>query len=147
MTMISRRTAVIGSVAALGVAACQPAATILSVTASASANANPGPGGGGRPLTLTVVQMSGTGAFDSSDFFALQDPTTALGAEFIGVTQLVLPPGGSAATSFEVRPGAAAIGFIAGYRDPSGKVFRRRIPAPSSSAAVSVSVTASGVSV
>lgn len=143
---ISRRELFIGAAALGALGACTPAAPVLNVSAQGSAGMNPGPDGSDRPLTVTVVQMSGTSAFDGSDFFSLQDPQAALGAEFVSVQQIVLAPGGQASATVQVRPGVAAVGFIAGFRDPSGKVFRRRVAAPSGPAGLIVSVTPGGLS-
>ncbi|MEM9319501.1 MAG: type VI secretion system lipoprotein TssJ [Pseudomonadota bacterium] len=132
----------------LAVAGCQPApAAVLSVTANGTAGMNPGPDGTDRPLTLTIIQMGGTGGFDGADFFALQDPQTALGGDFLGAQQLTLGAGSSAATQVSIQPTAIAVGFVAGFRDPGGKVFRRRLPAPSGPASAVVTVTSSGLTV
>ena len=147
--IITRRKIVLGAAALTTMAACAPTAppASLAVSASGAAGMNPGPDGSDRPLTVRIIQMSGTAAFDSADFFALQDPQTALGAEFVGQQQVGLAPGGTASAQIAIQPGVVAVGFVAGFRDPSGKVFRRRIAAPTGPGSALVSVTRSGLSV
>jgi type VI secretion system protein VasD len=124
--MMDRRTFLFGG-AGLGLlVACVPAAGAATVTATGTAGMNPGPDGSDRPLTLQVIQMRGTGAFDGADFFALQNPAGALGGDFIRADQIVLSPGGSATKAIALDPGVAALGFVAGFRDPGGKAFRAK---------------------
>ncbi len=123
--MIERREFLIGGVA-LGLAACVPSAGAATVVASGAAGMNPGPDGADRPLTLMVIQMRGTGAFDGADFFALQDPQAALGGDFIRVDQIALAPGGSVTKVIGLDGQTAALGFVAGFRDPAGKSFRAK---------------------
>jgi type VI secretion system protein VasD len=107
---------------------------------------NPGPDGTDRPLTLTVVQMRGTGAFDASDFFALRDPQVALGGEFVKAEQIVLSPGSSASRTIGIEDGVTAIGIVAGFRDPTGKIFRVKTPAPSGPSGAILAVSSGGIS-
>lgn len=107
---------------------------------------NPAPDGTDRPLTLTVVQLLGTGNFDGADFFSLQDPAAALGAELARQDQIVLAPGGTASKTVAIQDGVSAVGVIAGFRDPSGKTFRSRIPAPGGASGLIVSVGPGGLS-
>ena len=141
---ITRRQAILGTGAVVLLAACGPEPT-LTVSAQGSAGMNLGPDGQDRPLTLTVVQMSGTGAFDGADFFALQNPQAALGGDFVGAEQIVLAPGGSASKTIGIKAGATTIGIVAGFRDPAGMVFRLKTAAPSGAAGVIIAVSAGGI--
>lgn len=125
--MMDRRNFLVGT-AALGIlASCGPAGPgSVTVVAMGAVGMNPGPDGADRPLTVQVIQMRGTGAFDGADFFALQNPATALGGDFISSEQIALAPGGKATKVIGLDPAAAAIGFIAGFRDPTGKTFRAK---------------------
>ncbi len=122
--MIGRREFITGTASVLVLASCMPAAGSVTIVASSAAGANPGPDGADRPLTLQIVQMKGTGAFDGADFFALQTPQTALGGDFIKADQIVLTAGANATKTIPLDPGTTAIGVIAGFRSPAGKVFR-----------------------
>jgi len=119
-----------GSVLTLGACAGPPGSGAAVVTASGEAGLNPGPDGIDRPLTLTLVQLKSAAAFDGADFFALQNPATALGGDLLKVDQMVVLSGASAEKIFDVDAAAAFIGVIAGFRDPAGKVFRVKIAAP-----------------
>jgi type VI secretion system protein VasD len=149
MTMLSRRTIVAGGAAAIALVACGPQGPgTLTVAASAAAGANRGPDGADRPLTLTVIQMRGSSAFDGADFFALQNPSAALGGDFIKADQIVLVPGSTASRVIGIEAGAGVIGIVAGFRDPAGKVFRVKTAAPATgNAGVAVTVGAGGLSV
>ena len=143
----TRRTFILGAGALAALTACGPEdPAALTISAQGVAGMNPGPDGKDRPLILQVVEMSGPGAFDSADFFALQDPQAALGGEFISVRQLVLQPGAPASVTIPISAGASVVGIVAGFRDPSGKVFRVKTAAPSGPAGVIVQVQSSGLS-
>ncbi|SEN18296.1 type VI secretion system protein VasD [Paracoccus alcaliphilus] len=121
--------------------------TVLAVTAQGSAGMNPGPDGADRPVTVSILQLSGTAAFDGADYFALQDPAAALGSELVRAEQIVLAPGGSGARSIAVQPGVTAIGVTAGFRDPTGRTVRQRIAVPPASTGLSISVGRGGLTV
>lgn len=145
--LIERRNFVVGGVGLLALSACGgPAPVVLAVKASGAAGMNPGPDGADRAVTLRILQMKGSGAFDGADYFALQDPAAALGGDLVKSDQLVLAPGGSAASSIPVEAGTTVIGVIAGFRDPAGKKFRAKVAAPGKSAGLNISVSGSGVS-
>lgn len=149
MIEVTRRRILAGAAALAGLAACggpKPPGT-LTVTATGTPGMNPGPDGTDRPLTLTVIQMRGASAFDSADVYALQDPATALGSDFIKADQITLVPGTPATKEIGVEMGAAVIGIVAGYRDPAGKTVRTKAAAPASGdAALTVTATPSGIS-
>jgi len=58
----------------------------------------------------------------------------------------VLAPGASASKVIGIQEGASVVGIIAGFRDPAGKVFRLKTPAPGGQAGVIISVGAGGIS-
>ncbi len=143
--LIDRRLFLAGSLVAL--AGCkEPEATVLSVKASGAAGMNRGPDGADRPVTLTILQLRSASAFDGSDYFALQDPSSALGGDLVKADQLVLAPGGAAASMITVEAGTTVIGVTAGFRDPAGKQFRGKVSAPAASAGLIISVGSGGVS-
>lgn len=129
-----------------GLAACTEESASLAVSAQGLSGMNPGPDGSDRPVTVQVIQMSGTGAFDSADYFGLQDPSSALGGEFVKNDQIVLAPGGSASKVIPLDPRTTAIGVTAGFRDPAGKRVRSKIPVPASDSGLMISVGSGGIS-
>ena len=97
-----RRAFLIGGSAVLLVA-CAPAGPgSVTLVAQGAAGMNPGPDGADRPLTLQVLQLRGAGAFDGSDFFALQSPATALGGDLVKADTIALAPGGKVTYSLEL---------------------------------------------
>ncbi|TCM86461.1 type VI secretion system lipoprotein TssJ [Rhodovulum steppense] len=147
MTRIDRRVLLAGTGAALLLAGCTPGPGALTVSAQGTAGMNPGPDGADRPLTLSILQLRGAAAFDGADFFALQTPQTALGGDLVKADQIVLSPGAAATRVIGLETGTAVIGVVAGYRDPGGKVFRAKMPAPASgNMGLVVSVGPGGIS-
>ncbi|WP_300042636.1 type VI secretion system lipoprotein TssJ [uncultured Paracoccus sp.] len=138
-----------GASALLLLAACggETPPTVLAVTAQGSAGMNPGPDGVDRPVTVNILQLSGTAAFDAADALALQDPAGALGADLVKADQIVLAPGAAASKSITVQAGVTTIGVTAGFRDPSGRMTRQKIPVPAASAPVTINVGSGGLSV
>ncbi len=145
---LERRTFLVLGAAGLGLAGCMgdDAPPNLSVSASGGAGMNPGPDGSDRPVTLQVVQMTGSGAFDSADYFALQSPSSALGGEFVKADQIVLAPGASASRVIPLDARTTMIGVTAGFRNPAGKTVRTKIAAPASDSGLMISVGSGGIS-
>lgn len=146
--MIVRREFLIGLVGFSALVSCGPAGPgSVTIVAQGVAGMNPGPDGSDRPLTLQIVQIRGGGAFDGKDFFALQNPAAALGGDFIKGDAITLAPGGKASKTIGLETGVVMIGVIAGFRDPTGKVFRAK-SAVSATEAVTfqLNVTLTGIS-
>lgn len=124
---MERRMFLAGS-AALGiVTACGPKGPgSVTIVAKGSTGMNPGSDGIDRPVTLQVIQMRGTGAFDTADYFALQQPAKALGADFVMVDQIAVAPGGTIQKAITLDSSTAAIGVVAGFLQPAGKAFRAK---------------------
>ncbi len=146
---INRRNFVLLGGSALTLAACLgpqgPGA--VTISANGTSGMNPGPDGSDRPLTLTVVQLKSSAAFDGADFFALQNPSAALGGDLLKADQIVLTPGSNANKVISLESGAAFIGVIAGFRSPAGKNFRAKLAAPAKgNAGVAITVGSGGIS-
>lgn len=140
---MERRDFLLGATT-LGLVACTPAGPgAVTIVAQGTAGMNPGPDGVDRPLTVQIVQMRSAGAFDGADFFALQDPATALGAEFIKADQIALTAGAKQSRTIGLDAGTTVIGVIAGFRDPGGKRFRAKSPV-SATDSVTFSLVVSG---
>lgn len=142
---MERREFLLASMA-LGLTACAPSGPgVATIVAQGTAGMNAG-SGGDRPLTLQIVQMRSAGAFDGADFFALQNPQGALGAEFIKADQIVLTPGAPKTLAIGLDAGTTVIGVIAGYLNPAGKNFRAKAAVSATeSVTFNVTVTGSGV--
>lgn len=118
----------------------------VTIAASGAAGMNKAADGTDRPVTLMVIQMRGTGAFDTADYFALQNPSAALGADFVSADTIALAPGGSASKTITLDGTTVAVGVVAGFINPAGKIFRAKAPVSAKGAAVfTVSVGAGGL--
>ena len=74
-------------------------------------------------------RLRDAGAFNSADFFALQEgAATLLAADLVGMDQLAVAPGGSASKTLTFEPEATTLGVMASLRDPAGKVWRAAVP-------------------
>ncbi|MEQ6250636.1 type VI secretion system lipoprotein TssJ [Sulfitobacter sp. HNIBRBA3233] len=149
MTDFARRTFLITSTlgAAAVLSGCmEDAPAVLSVSAQGGAGMNPGPGGADRPVTITVLQLASAAAFDAADYFALQNPSAALGGDLIRSDQLVLAPGGSASKAITIQPGTSVIGVVGGFRDPAGRTVRSKIAAPGGNSGLIINVGSGGLS-
>lgn len=142
---VDRRLFLTGLAATLGLSGCMDTPAALTVSAQGAAGMNPGADGVDRPVTITILQLRGAGAFDGADFFALQDPSSALGGDLVQADQIVLAPGTPVSKIIGIQPGATIVGITAGFRDPTGKQFRAKIAAPASAAGLIVSVGPSGI--
>ncbi|MBU2980569.1 type VI secretion system lipoprotein TssJ [Lentibacter algarum] len=151
MTYFTRRrfmiTAALGAGGAL-LAGCMGEAppAVLAISAQSGAGMNPGPGGGDRPVTLTVLQLTSAASFDGADYFALQNPASALGSDLVRSDQIVLAPGGSASKAITIQPGVSVIGVVGGFRSPTGKTVRAKISAPGASSGLIINVGSKGLS-
>ena len=95
---------------------------------------------------MQVLQLRGAGAFDGADFFALQSPATALGADLVKADTIALAPGGKATKTVTLDPTTALIAIVAGFRDPAGKQFRAKSSvSPTDAVTFALDVTASGI--
>lgn len=140
-------TGLAGVAATLTLSACMDNPGTLTVSAQGMAGANPGADGQDRPLTIFLLQMTGSGAFDSADFYALQNPSAALGGELVKSDQIVLAPGGTPKKIITMQAGTTVVGIMAAFRNPAGKRFRAKTPAPGNNAGILLSVGPSGLQV
>ena len=95
---------------------------------------------------IKICVMRGTAAFDMADFFALQNPSGALGGDFVKADTIVVPPGGQATKTITLDPSTVAVGVVAGFLSPGGKTFRGKSPvSPTDNAAFTVTLGAGGM--
>ncbi|UYV37349.1 type VI secretion system lipoprotein TssJ [Rhodobacteraceae bacterium D3-12] len=142
-----RRTFIFTGIAGLGLAGCVPSAANLAVSVQGKAGMNRGSDGQDRPVTVTILQMTGSSAFDAADYVSLQNPSSALGAELVKSDQIVISGTTPVSRVIPVQAGASMIGVVGGFISPSGKVVRRKIAAPAKSAGLIIGVSSSGISV
>ncbi len=146
--LIARRTLLFAGAAGAGLilSGCnETPPTVVTVRAQGGAGMNPGPDGSDRPVTLQILQLSGSGAFDAADYFALQDPAAVLGSDLVKADQIVLAPGGSATKDITLQPTTSVIGVVGGFITPTGRTVRSKVPAPGESQGLIISVGAGGL--
>jgi type VI secretion system protein VasD len=147
----NRRAFLATSAAAALLAACggPPGPATVTVAASGEAGMNRGPDGADRPVTVSILRLKDAGAFNSADYFALQeDAAGALGVDLLGMDQIAVPPGGSVSKTVSMEPEATSLGLMASLRDPAGKTWRTVTPiAPGSTVTVTASLGPSGLAV
>ncbi|MFB8831851.1 type VI secretion system lipoprotein TssJ [Azotobacter sp. CWF10] len=101
------------------------------VKLNAGGNINPDILGRPSPIVVRVFELRSGGAFESSDFFSLQDnPELVLGQELIGMEQVILYPGEVKYVTGASSPDARNIGILAEYRVLDAKRWRRLIGLP-----------------
>lgn len=142
-----RRTFILTGVAGLGLAGCVPSAANMAVSVQGKAGMNPGSDGQDRPVTVSILQMSGSSAFDAADYVSLQNPSAALGSELVKADQIVISGTAPVSRVIPVQTGALVIGVVGGFISPSGKIVRRKVAAPAKDAGLIIGVSASGISV
>lgn len=129
---LPRRGLLCAGGAVLLLAACgtkPPKPAVVTLTATGGAGMNPAPSGAGdRPVTLRLLRLRDAGGFDAAAFAALQDPAAALGPTLLGMEEIVVGPGDTAAKTLTMESEAAALGVMAMLRDPSGRVWRVTLP-------------------
>jgi type VI secretion system protein VasD len=139
VTFAFHRLAVAFSLAsAASVAACggappppPPAPTIVELTVHAAEDVNPDPTDRPSPILLRYYQLSGTAVFEKADYFQLHDREAALlGADLLDRQDLPMMPGVSRSVSFEAKPGAKSLGFVASFRDIDKAAWRAALPLP-----------------
>ena len=145
-----RRSLLLTAAAAGLVSACgggPPGLAVVTVAATGAPGMNPGPDGADRPVTLSLLRLRDAGAFNSADYFALQDDAAGvLAADLVGMDQLAVAPGGSASKTLTFEPEATQLGVVASLRDPSGRIWRTATPiAPGSTVTANVTLGPSGI--
>jgi type VI secretion system protein VasD len=95
-----------------------PSPTLVELTFTAAPDVNPDPSGRSSPIFVRFYQLGATGAFETADYFQLHDKEAAiLGPSLLDRQELPLTPGSSQKIEITAKPGTAAIGFAAAYRD------------------------------
>ena len=147
---LNRRAFLATSAAAALLAACggppKPATVTVAATGGAGMNAR---GGADRPVTVSILRLKDAGAFNTADYFALQeDAAGALGVDLVGMDQLAVAPGGTASKTVTMEPEATTLGLMAALIDPAGKIWRTTVPVkPGSNVTINVALGPSGLAV
>ena len=120
-----RALTVLFLVAALTACNFMPKKQAFELRITSSADVNPDIESRPSPIVLHVLQLTDEVAFDQANYFELtRNDATALGADAISKTEVVLAPGDARELTLELSPLTAYLGFVAGYRDIDNAVWR-----------------------
>ncbi|VWB75268.1 putative lipoprotein [Burkholderia pseudomultivorans] len=107
------------------------AAVPYAITVDVAPDVNPDLNRKPSPIVLKVFQLRTSSAFDSADFFSLQDkPENALGADLLGSDRIILRPGDTRTLHYRGNVEAGAIGIVAEYRVLEKNRWRLTVPLP-----------------
>lgn len=116
----------------LGACGSGPSPTLVEVTFTAAPDVNPDPSGRPSPIFVRFYQLAATGTFETADYFQLHDKEAAiLGPSLLDRQELPLTPGTSQKIEITAKPGTAAIGIVAAYRDIDRAQWRAKAAIPS----------------
>lgn len=102
-----------------------------SITLDVAPDVNPDLNRKPSPIVLKVFQLKTASAFESADFFSLQDkPQSVLGADLLGVDRIILRPGDARTLHYRGNVDAGAIGIVAEYRVLEKNRWRMTVPLP-----------------
>ncbi|WP_454871939.1 type VI secretion system lipoprotein TssJ [Paraburkholderia xenovorans] len=103
----------------------------LELSVVASAGVNPDDQKRAAPIVVRVYELKTDGAFNSADFFSLQDKDkTVLAEDLVTRTQFQLRPGESRSIRTRADPATTVVGVLAAYRDLPNSVWRAVYPLP-----------------
>ncbi len=103
----------------------KPVTTPVTLNLVAAPDTNPDVQGRASPLVTRYYVLKAPGAFESADFFALQDKDTAtLGADLVQREEFILRPGERRRVQLTLAADVKALGFTGAYRDLSHARWR-----------------------
>ena len=135
MRRLTSNVVVLGAVVALaltaGCASGPPPDVNIRGSITTVDDVNPDATGRPSPLMIRIYQLASTEKFDNAEFFDLTDNAEAtLGADLLGVEQLMLSPGEAQPYDAEYDANTSFIGVIAGYRDIHQATWRATVEMP-----------------
>ncbi len=108
----------------------------LDLTIKAASSVNPDDQKRAAPVIVRVYELKNPDAFNTADFFSLQDKDkTLLGDDMAERDQFQLRPGDQKTIRRDANAGVTTLGIIAAYRDLPNSVWRATWPLPPSPAA------------
>ncbi|MGU7780932.1 type VI secretion system lipoprotein TssJ [Burkholderia sp. PU8-34] len=104
----------------------------LVMTVNAKTDVNPDDRGRAAPIVVRVYELKNDGAFETADFFTLQNQDkTILADDVVKRDEFLLRPGEHKSIVRRADPETTAIGVLAAYRDLSKSVWREVYHIPS----------------
>lgn len=133
--MLVRRTMLMAGIA-WALAGCggkepppPPPPGIVELTITAAPNVNPDKAGRASPVNVTVYQLTSRSAFDTADFFQLNDPKL-LAADQRGRDQILLAPGEKKALTLQFQEGVHYIAIAGAFRSIDKATWRAVVEVP-----------------
>lgn len=107
----------------------KPVITSVSLTLAATPDVNPDAQGRASPVVARFYVLKAPGAFESADFFSLQDKdSVTLGGDLVQREEVILRPGEQRSFQLELAPDVKALGFVGAYRDLAHARWRQSEP-------------------
>jgi len=92
---------------------------------------NPNHEGRSAPVKITVYELKSTTAFETSDFFSLQqNPQQVLGDQMLEISSVMLQPGQKEVITAMGNIQAKSLGIVAAFRDLNNSQWRLLVPLP-----------------
>jgi type VI secretion system protein VasD len=108
-----------------------PEDIVLKGSMQAVATANPDGQGRPSPIVIKIYQLKAKDKFELADFFALFDQAEAtLGADMLGVEDVMMTPGEVRPYEGAVDPNTRFIGVVGAYRDINQAQWKALVPMP-----------------
>ena len=108
-----------------------PEDIVLKGSIQAVETVNPDVQGRPSPLVIKIYQLKAKDKFELADFFALFDQADAtLGADMLGVEDVMMTPGEVRPYEGVVDPNTRYIGIVGAYRDINQAQWRAVVPMP-----------------
>jgi type VI secretion system protein VasD len=97
----------------------------LKLLIETSGNLNSDEQGRAAPVMVRVYELKSAAAFDSADFFTLQnEDKNVLAADLLAVDEFIMRPGTDERIERKSNPATTAIGVQVGYRELGKSVWR-----------------------
>lgn len=107
-----------------------PPPTVVSIVIAAASDINPDLSGRPSPVQVRILELANGMAFSSMDFFALQDASTALGADLVAEDTVLMTPGGTHVYQRELDDAVKVMGLIANFRELEGSTWQAWMEVP-----------------
>lgn len=125
-----------------------PKPAVMQADITAAADVNPDARGRASPIVIRLFELKNLGAFQSADFFSLQDrDKEALGGELLAKEEFILHPGEKKHLDRPLQAETRYVAVVAAFRDLEKSSWRASIPVRASQAMpVSISLRSHDIS-
>jgi type VI secretion system protein VasD len=122
-------------------AACPTEPVRLNMVLSAASNVNPDSAGQALSVVIRVYQLKDKGRLETADYNAiLKSDRETLSEDYLDRQERVVQPGTIEMLDIRANPGAAYVGVVALFRNPTGDTWRKIIPIKGKSLTIKLSL-------